>query len=373
MKTKILIASFLKPVTDIRSYEKIAKSLAQNPAYKIYCTGYPSNIELTDKQISLLPLRYFNKSGFLRIIARWQVVKIYLKVKPQVIIVNSPDLLIFTCIYKILFGGHIVYDIRENYFNNLWYQNNYAWGIKHILAVLVRLKELITSPLFCCFFLAEKVYASQLNFIGNRFLVLENKSITTENKVVTTANLSNPTFIISGTIAKEYGTLKAVNFFQLLQSTLPKSKLIIIGHCPNLELQNTLINIVKRNSNIQLSISGNPVPYVQIKTALLQANFGLLAYQNNKSINGKWPTKLYEYMGINLPVIIQDNNTWNSFIIENNAGVIFNFNKLTKDNCSSKWKQLMQVKFFTKGVPSSIFWEQEEDKLLRKVEDITGQ
>jgi len=155
VKRKILIASFLKPVNDIRSYEKIAKSLAKNKDYQITCIGYPSNIAVSDKTIELIPLPSFNKNGFSRILARWNVYKLYIKVKPELIIVNSPDLLLFTCLYKILFGGHIIYDIRENYFKNLWHQNNYALGLKHILALSVRTKECITAPLFNHFFIGK--------------------------------------------------------------------------------------------------------------------------------------------------------------------------------------------------------------------------
>ncbi|MCF6360342.1 MAG: glycosyltransferase, partial [Cyclobacteriaceae bacterium] len=177
MKRKILIASFLKPVNDIRSYSKIAQSLALNSSYSVYCIGYPTNIELRDNKIKLLPLSYFNKSGFGRLLARWQAFKLYVKVKPELIIVNSPDLLIITCLYKILFGSQIIYDIRENYFRNLWYQQNYSWGTRHFFALVIRSKEVILSPLFSHFILAEKVYEKQLNFIGNRFSVIENKSL----------------------------------------------------------------------------------------------------------------------------------------------------------------------------------------------------
>jgi len=154
VKIKILIASFLKPVNDIRSYEKIAKSLAINSDYDLYCIGYPANIELSDNKVKLLPLSYFNKSGFGRIKARWEAYKYYIKVKPELIIVNSPDLLVVTCIYKILFGSKIIYDLRENYFRNLWYQKNYFYGLRHLLALIIRSREVILSPLFSHFLLA---------------------------------------------------------------------------------------------------------------------------------------------------------------------------------------------------------------------------
>jgi len=364
VKRKILIASFLKPVNDIRSYEKIAKSLAKNKSYDVYCVGYPSNIELSDKNITLFPLTSFKKNVISRIIARWQVFNIYLKLKPELIIVNSPDLLIFTVLYKILFGGKIIYDIRENYFKNLWYQQNYKLGVKYLLAVVVRTKEALTAPLFNHFFLAEKVYASQLRFIKNKFLILENKSLPPQNINSKPFNPHAPKFLISGTIAREYGVFEGINFFKKILANTPNSTLKIIGHCPNIKLINELEIIAEKISSIRLNISKNPIPHTTIIDEILNANFGLLPYLPNKSIEGKWPTKLYEYSSYKLPIIIQENTVWNEFVISTNCGLTFDYTEITSETIQLIWKKICHSSFFQKSVPAEIMWASEEKKLL---------
>lgn len=369
MKIKILIASFLKPVDDIRSYQKIAKSLAQNQTYDIYCTGYPSNIELSDNNVNLFPLSSLNKNNFGRLIAQWSVLKYYLKVKPQLIIVNSPDLLIITSFYRILFGSKIIYDIQENYFRNLWYQNNYLWGIRHALALIIRSIELITSPLFFHFILAEKIYTHQLKFIKSRYTVIENKSLTPSKTNVTDLDKNNITFFIGGTIAMEYGIYEGLDFFMNVLELYPKAQLKIIGHCPNNSLYKSLQNKVKYQANIQLEISRYPVPHKMLESKILKSTIGLLPYVTNKSTEGKWPTKLYEYAAYHLPFIIQDTVVWNDFVLDSNAGVIFEFNKQTKENCQSVLSTVLSKSFNKSTVPFPIYWQSEEAKLLKLIDN----
>ncbi len=368
VKRKILIASFLKPVNDIRSYQKIAKSLATHENYDVYCVGYPSNIELSDKNVMLLPLSSFKKNGFERIMARWQVFKTYLKLKPELIIVNSPDLLIFTMLYKILFGGIIIYDIRENYYRNLWYQQNYRWGLKHVLAILVRVKELITAPLFDHFFLAEKVYSTQLSFTKNKFTIIENKSLETKSRISNKLNTNAPSFIISGTIAYEYGIFEGINFFRNIEKYHPKSSLVIIGHCPNKLIQKELEYIEKSNPSIRLNISSNPIPHSAIEKEIMKAEIGLLPYLPNKSTKGKWPTKLYEYMGYQLPFIIQKNMVSSEFINSSNAGIEFDFTQQSLDTCQAAWEQISSALFYQNNPSPNIYWSSEKEKLIAAVQ-----
>lgn len=367
MKRKILIASFLKPVNDVRSYEKIAKSLAHNQSYEVYCSGYPPNIDVTNKNIKLLPLPSFNKRGFSRILARWYVFKIYLKLKPELIIVNSPDLLLLTCLYKIIFGTKIIYDIRENYFKNLWYQNNFIWGLKYVLAISVRTKEWLTSPLFDYFLLAEKVYSTQLRFAVNRSVILENKTLRPEKTKIAPINYEGPTFIISGTIAIEYGIFNGINFFKSIHKKYSKSRLIIIGHCPNRPLLKELKILSQNNSGIELKISNDPIPHALIENEILLADFGLFPYAPNESTKGKYPTKIFEFVGYKVPFIIQNNSEWNEFILDHNAGFSFNFFNQSHETTLSFWESIKSNPLNAKEISDNIYWSTEEMKLQKVV------
>ncbi len=365
MKRKILIASFLKPVNDIRSYEKIAKSLAKNNAHQIYCIGYPTNIAVSDKNIELIPLSSFNKNGLGRILARWKVFKSYIKVKPELIIVNSLDLLLFTCLYKIIFGGQIIYDIRENYFKNLWHQHNYIWGLKHLLALSVRAKERITAPLFNYFLLAEKVYSTQLIFVRKKFIVLENKTLKPLITKSTVVNYKSPTFIISGTIAVEYGIYEGITFFKSILKTCQNSHLVIIGKCANKSLLNELNLLSNNSANINVIISKNPIAHTHIEQEILRSDFGLFPYMPNESTKGKYPTKTFEFLGYSVPFIIQNNTEWKDFLAKHSAGFAFDFANQTNEKINKLWEHIKSNPIDIKNIDPSIYWKSEEEKLLK--------
>jgi len=368
VKRKILIASLLKPVNDIRSYEKIAFSLARNQIYDIYCSGFPSETLSKNENIHLLPLSYFKRNGVGRFLARFKTLYIYIKLKPELIIVNSPDLLIISSLYKILFGAKIIYDIQENYFRNLWFQKNYSWGIRHLLACFVRAKELITSPLFNHYFLAEKIYVKQLHFTKNKFSLLENKSLKTSNYRINT-NLNNSlNFLICGTIAKEYGIFEGVNFYKQILKLKPNAELTIIGHCPNRVTYKQLVSLTKNNSLIKLEVSNNPIPHTKIEKAIIQAHVGLLPYLPHKSTEGKWPTKVYEFMAFKLPFIIQQNSLWNDIILQYNVGLSFDFTSNNLQNTYDFWPNFESSSFYSKKLPNDIYWDSQEKELQNQID-----
>lgn len=346
----------------------MAVSIAKNNRYDVYTTGYPVSLSKDNQNVTLLPLKPFKRNGIGRIRARREVWKIYLKLKPEVIIVNSPDLLVVTVIYKILFGSKIIYDIRENYFRNLWYQSNYIVGIRHILAIAIRTIEVITAPFFNHFLLAEKVYSKQLKFIRHRYTIIENKSLQTDIMKSQKGNGNTLQFLISGTIAREYGVLEGISFYKQVRESFPGSRLMIIGHCANKKTFELLEQHANEDDTIHLNISTVPLPHFEIENAMLQSDVGLLPYLPNRSTDGKWPTKLFEYMAYALPFIIQQSPTWNSFVVGNKEGIVLDFTDDTEFS-GSAISELLAVSSNAKKVPG-IFWHEEEEKLENVLEQL---
>ena len=119
-KTKIVLASILKPVDDTRMYEKVGISLSQTKKYAINIIGFWTKKKLkTNEAFTIFPAFSFERLAFRRLLAPWMCLKKYIKVKPKLIIFNTHELLIVTIIYKIIFGGKIIYDVQENYYRNI--------------------------------------------------------------------------------------------------------------------------------------------------------------------------------------------------------------------------------------------------------------
>ena len=106
------------------------------------------------------------------------------------------------------------------------------------------------------------------------------------------------------------------------------------------------------------------------KTEILKANIGLLPYLPNKSTEGKWPTKLYEYMGYQLPFIIQKNMVSSEFINSSNSGIEFDFTEQSITESQAALEQINSNSFYQKPSYADIYWRGEEGKLLEVVQTV---
>src|SRR5690349_5311773 len=161
-KTRILLASLLKPVNEPRMYEKIGKSLTKLPEVDVHICGYHATSVLPNSaNLFLHPLFSFKRLSIGRLLAQFKYFRFLFQLKPGVVIVATHELLLVTIIYKLISGCKVLYDVQENYYRNLKYQQNYPPGVKTILANLVRAFEIVTAPFVDHFLAAEENYAQE--------------------------------------------------------------------------------------------------------------------------------------------------------------------------------------------------------------------
>jgi hypothetical protein len=364
LTAKIAIASTLKPVIEPRAYEKIGKSLANSGRYEVHIIG---SLPTTEKLPTNILLYSFvkTKGAFYRMITPWKILNTLHKIKPEVLIICTHELLFIGILYKLFTGSKLIYDVQENYFLNLIYQKNYPWGIRHLLAIYVRAKEILLANFIDYFLLAEQCYTEEIKFIKQRYSIIENKYIPLEIERKKQNNLQVE-LLISGTISKEYGVFEALYFFRQLPAS--KYKLVIIGHCPNQQTFKELEKAINGVDNIDFKVSLTPIPYQEILSQIEEHSIGLLPYQVNKSTQNKIPTKLYEYIGLGIPILISPNPLWDKIIERYHTGLSIDFkspisiDEIRQRLTSIKQNQVIDLK--------DIMWNNEETKLLAIFKDL---
>ncbi len=307
MKTKIAIANTLKPVDDVRAFEKIAQSISKTNKYHINIIGN------TGKKESNIPDIEFNihsiaKGAFLRrFILRAQILILFFKIKPSIIIVQTHELLLVSLFHKLLRGSKIIYDVREDYKKNIQYLSPLPWVFRFPLSRFVRIKERLCSPFIDQFWLAEKCYAFEIGFPKDKSIVIENKALKSKKDRVIPKGLK---CLYSGTISTYGGIHLAIDIFRKITKQIPNATLTIIGQCHDKSLIESLEKSAKKDSNIQLNISKDPVPHEGIIEQIHNSSLGLITYQPNPVNQNKIPTKLYEYSQYGLPYTIQKGTSW---------------------------------------------------------------
>lgn len=361
MQKKIAIASVLKPVDDTRLYEKLAVSLADTGDFHVDIIGFRSSINPNYNNISFYPVFCFQRLHPMRLLSGLRLLKLLVKLKPDLLIITTHELLFAASLYKLLFGKAVIYDVCENYYRNIAYGTGFNYLIRPMLSSFVRLKERMTKPLINHYFLAEQAFLEEMPFMRDRATVIENKCLQLSSREKNVRNDNEIKFLFSGTIAKEYGIFEAIMFSNTLNQSGFNNRLVIIGRCAHAETLEQLKLSVMGHSHIEMMVDSYPISHQLIIDKMLESDFGLLPYNLAPHIKSRFPTKIYEHLAVKLPIIITDNPPWTKFCKEHSAGISIDFSNY------SSYKVIDLIKntcFFEKTDYEDILWKPEGKKVI---------
>lgn len=367
-KSTIVIASVLKPVDDSRLYEKIGLSLAASGKYQVHIIGCASD-GIDNPNIRQHAFKPFGRASLRRLFAPWRIMFTTLRLKPDVFIIATHELLYLAMFLKLFTKCRIIYDVQENYYWNILYTPAFPLLVKPFVALYVRGKETLTAKYVDHFFLAERGYEQELKFPGNKFTILENKVRVAVGERKTRVSLrSNSTInlIFSGTLAETTGVFTAIDLAVKLHVIDDRFRFTIIGFCAQHKVLEKIRLLITPRAFIELIACDSPVPHSEIFRHIKRSDFGLITYQINPSTMNSIPTKLYEYLGFKLPIVLVNHKPWVDFCYPYAAAVIFD-----PGHFDAAWlyREMMNRTFYT-AEPSLVYWESEEPKLLRVVEKV---
>jgi hypothetical protein len=370
-KSKIVLASVLKPVDDTRMFEKFALGLNMSGNYDIHIIGFMTAKKMQDHpNLHYYPIFNFRRMSISRLMAPWKYYIYLLKVKPELIIAKSPDLLIVTLLFKILFGAKFLYDVQENYYLNILHTDAFPLVLRPIIAWMVRANEVLCAPFIDHFILAERVYSRQLPFIGKKFTVVENKYAPVLPKPTKKSIQIDPkktlNLIFTGTISRHYGVLDAIKITNYISKEHPVS-LKIIGRCANKRFLRDLKDHISKFGHIKLNGGEKPVSHSDIIEAIREADLGIISYLPNKSTKGRIPTKIYEYMANKLPFLALHEPEWLNLALKHRACLPVKL----KQEPTQLLKELFDTTFYNVQLPENeLLWEKERDKLINVVNNM---
>ncbi|MEQ8627732.1 hypothetical protein [Ekhidna sp.] len=365
MKKKIVIASVLKPIDDVRAYWKLSQSIAKTNKYEVNIIGNVSKKEPSYENIKFHshPIRgsQWIKRWFLRLKIMFKV----LRIKPDILIITTHELITVSLLARLLIHCKVVYDVQENYYLNLIGINPNT--LKKIYANLVRLKEKFSRIFISEYWLAEKCYSKQLSFVKSKNEVIENKAY--EVAIERNAN-KEIQVLYSGTISHYGGIDRAIIFYKELVKSEPDASLKIVGQVHDTKLKLKLENEANKLPNLSLHISYDPIPHPEIIQAISNASVGVIGYTPNRINGGKIPTKLYEYSRYRLPYLVEQNTPW-STIGESIGGAIpVDFNDISIEKTLKILRN--PDRLFKNAYPKNATWEHESSRILTSLNRLTN-
>ncbi|WP_448517935.1 hypothetical protein [Rhodoflexus sp.] len=359
MPRKVLIASLLKPVDDVRSFERFALSLA--PDDEVFIIGAPSLAPLpVQAHIHFLPYNFFPRRLRQRLTACLFFMHQTMQIKPDILIVQSPDLLFFATLYALFRPCRLIYDIRENYRLNLLHQGYYRGVGKYLLAVAVRLVETLCSLRVNRYWLAEQSYAQELPFVGMNYDFVPNKyaplhPLSKPNRFPETNNRLR--LIYTGTVSRAYGTHLAIDLAKKMHQTAPGTSLLVIGSCTDAAYLQELEAMIADCSFIRWEVRPRPINHQLIISALTNADLAVMSYLPNRSTERCVPSKLYEYMAYRLPFLMPANPLWESIAMPYQASLVVDFQSFDAAQLLAK---IRTVDFYNPEPPNDA-WQFDRD------------
>lgn len=364
-KTTVVIASVLKPVDDSRMYEKIGLTLARSGDFNIHVIGSGTTTS-KNAEVTQHPIKNFGRLSVARLLAPWKILMITLGLKPDIFIITTHELLYVAMFLKFSRKCRIIYDVQENYYWNILYTSAFPMLLRPFIALYVRAKETLASRYVDHFLLAEKGYEQEMKFPGNRYTVIQNKVRVQEvqKKLPATFETRKKIHLIfSGTLAETTGVFTAIDLAVKLHVIDERFTLTIIGFCSQPHILEKIRLLIRPRPFIELVTDESPVPHAQIFKRLHFADFGLVTYQINPSTMNSIPTKLYEYLGFRLPIIMVNHKPWVDFCQRYDAAVLFD---PARYDAGAIYSEMMQRRFY-QTEPSEVYWESEGPKLLAVV------
>ncbi len=360
-----VIASILKPLDDTRLYEKLGLSIRESNKYQVNIIGFGSKKPSSHSGICFHSLYHGPRLGISRLLAPWKFLHKLAKLRPALTVVCTPELLLPAALYKIFYGTKLWYDVQENYRRNVQYQSAYPNLLKPLFKLAIWMVETGTRPFVDQYLLAEKGFIGELIFVKGKYTVLENKYHGTKLPRQTTVG-DHVHFVFTGTVSRENGIIQAISLVQALHQNQYPVRLTIVGQVPETGLLDQIRNQINSQQYLIKLIGGTElVPHREVMEYASTADFGLVAHQPNPSTENCIPTKIYEYLGLGLPMLLQSQTLWESVVAPYDAAVVLNYNNFQPETI---WRHITEDHFYTKTPGAEITWEQEALKLLKKLE-----
>lgn len=316
--------SVLNPAIHSRIFFKMA--LAQAAAgYKVSIIAQDAaSAPYMREGVTIIPIKSFGRLSFRRLFNRKKIRRLALALKADFYQLHTVELLgLGKQIKAYLPQAKIVWDMHEDYVANILYADYYAKYLQKILIKKVRKAQ----NDFCAWgdglILAEECFEGLLDFPSSKTVIIRNKYQAPEKIIRQKAGglpEGIPIMVYTGTIAENWGIFRVLELWEMLRKRRALG-LIIAGHSQDTSLLENLDEYLLGNLEVLCIGGGDYVPYEEIVGCIQQGTVGLALYDLKENIKDRIPTKFYELMGNNKPVIFTSNPKWNALNDRLNFGL----------------------------------------------------
>jgi len=302
---KVCVLSSVHPCFDVRIFEKQARSLAA-AGYEVTLVGIADFKEQFVEGIRVLGLPQPG-SRALRPLNWWRILRIAVRERAELYHVHDPELLPVSLLIKVLAGRPAIYDVHENYPQDILTKEWIPGPFRGIISAIFRVFEDQAVKLMDGVVVVNR-HLEQRFAHKTRVATVRNYSRLEpflEAQVRTNQDDSRvaPYFVYAGRVSDDRGIGECL---QALESLGDAGVRLLcagrLGHVTHESLRALLEDSHPGEPFRYLGV----LPYEEIPELFRKALAGLLCFQPTPNNLLGTPNKLFEYMAAGIPVIASD-------------------------------------------------------------------
>lgn len=249
----------------------------------------------------------------------WQVFRKALEEDATLFHIHDPELLPWAQVLRLM-GKHVVYDMHENVPKAILTKPWINPSIRFMASKLFRLLERILIWKMPVIY-AEDSYPIDYPFVRNKAVVL-NMPRVDKLPSLSQPKYSRPTIGYIGDVTAERGSLVVLEALQILKLQGCAVNWECIG--PMDETHNLeFVNFVDRQRLEGIHLHGFMVLSKGLQI-IARCHIGIAVLQPIPNYVQSYPTKMFEYMALGLPVIVSDFPLYRKVVEENQIGLCVN-------------------------------------------------
>lgn len=315
---KICVATTVHYAFDTRIYFKQVRSLSESNLVDYYaqeCSGgapEPSGM--------FIPL-YSANSKLGRLKTNYNLFSLLWKSDYNIYHFHDPELLFLSIILK-LKRKTIIFDMHEDVSKQIINKEWIPLILRRILSYIFSKIEKVLPHILDYIIVAEDSYTKKYEDIPN-IEVIHNFPFKQQH-YKKDYRFATFNMVYLGNIRIVRGMEECLKIVKIAKDNNLNIKLIIIGYFADKVTESRyyqLIQMYDINDNIILY---NRLPNDKVYKILRDCSLGLAILHPIKNYMGSYPTKLFEYMSVGLPVIASNFDLWRKIIDESNCGYTVN-------------------------------------------------
>lgn len=360
LRRRVLLLSTVHPATDPRIVGKIAPSLAEHYEVKILLPSQPTPL---DSWYVRMP---FFKTLLFRILLCHPLAFVeFLRFRPHIVHIFVAELLPLAFVFRWL-GAEIIYEVQENLYKKIPFKSyNRGWVFERLFRYFDQKARHTFKLIF-----TEDAYLKEYQNITKPYAIIHNfASLHWLSAPLPVPDLTHPTFFYAGVISYERAFDTMLKALVIVKKSYPNVRLRLFGHLRISEktLQESLYyQAVKDN----LVFYGY-LPQKEVFRYTHDALSGIVLLKPVGDYADSYPTKLFDYMALGLPVITSDLPLLRAVVEAANCGFCvspYDTEALATQMiwCIENPENLQKMgKNGRKAIVETYNWEQEKEKLLR--------